>query len=206
VHLTCPNCTRQLSIADDKITPGKRFKLVCPQCKKPFTFQQDDPAPEPTSLPAPDMMPVANSEAEPDVFPPGARIAYVFVQDEAWNNALSDVLRQLDYHTVFPDDARIALEKIDMAAYDLIIIDDHPPATPVLAAINAWPGTKRSLSNLILITSQAKSLHPGASFQFGVNSHFHRDDHHNAQELIQTAIAGYEETYKTLRMAKQALE
>lgn len=152
------------------------------------------------------MTPSANNEAEPDFFPPGARIAYVFVQDAAWNTALEDVLRQLDYHLVFPDNARIALQKIDMAAYDLIILDDHSQATPVLGAINAWPGTKRSRSNLILISPQAKSLHPGASFQFGVNSHFHSDDHHNAQELIQTAIAGYEETYKPWRMAKQALE
>lgn len=203
MRLNCPHCDRQLSVADEKIPSGQRFKLVCPQCNKPFTVEPESigtPSGTNTMPSAPSTHPTAE---EIDFYPPGAKIAFVFVRDPEWNAALVSSLAEQGYHLAVPGGPAEALRKIDSAAYALVFIDHAPHGAEVLQRVQGWSGIQRRGVNVVLIGDEAKSLHPDTSFRNGVNWYLHRSDVADVPRLVRTVIDGYEETYKMWRLAAE---
>ncbi|GAB6060891.1 zinc-ribbon domain-containing protein [Desulfonatronum parangueonense] len=204
MRLTCPHCAKQLSVADEKIPAGQRFRLNCPQCKQSFAVDPtapqnpDNPA---DHLPSP---PLERSE-ETTFYPPGAKIAFLCLHHPAWQRALSDVLDQRGHYLVSVTDPDEALRKLETAAYELILVEQSSPNLKVLQKIHEWPGLRRRAVNVVLIGTEAPSLHPDASLRNGVNWYLHLEDHSNAAHLVQTVITGYEETYKMWRLASNNL-
>lgn len=203
MRLNCPHCDRQLSVADGKIPSGQRFKLVCPQCNKPFTVEPESVnAPFVANTP-PSAHPPSPTLEETDFYPPGAKIAFVFVHDPEWNAALTSSLSKQGYHLAVPGDTAEAIRKIDAAAYELVFIDHAPHGAEVLQRVHGWPGILRRGVNVVLIGGEAKSLHPDVSFRNGVNWYLHKNDVADVPRLVRTVIDGYEETYKMWRLAAE---
>ncbi len=204
MRLTCPHCDRQLNVSDEKIPAGQRFKLTCPQCRQPFTVDPDSASgAAPAASPVPPASPPPTAGDDTDFYPPGAKIAFVFVRDPEWNAALVSNLGGQGYHLAAPDDPAEALRKIDAAAYELVFIEHAPQGDEVLRRVHGWPGIQRRGVNVVLVGDEAKSLHPDASFRNGVNWYLHRGDVGEAPRLVRTVIDGYEETYKMWRLAAE---
>jgi hypothetical protein len=212
MRLSCPHCDRQLSVPDDKVPTGRSFKLVCPQCAKPFSVDPDSisgpvsghaPGKFSGANPAQSTPPPPSTAEEADFYPPGAKIAFVFVRDPEWNTALSSTLSEQGYHLAVPGDTAEAIRKIDAAAYELVFIDHAPHGAEVLQRVHGWPGIQRRGVNVVLIGGEAKSLHPDASFCNGVNWYLHQNDVAEVPWLVRTVIDGYEETYKMWRLAAE---
>ncbi len=203
MRLNCPHCDRQLSVTDEKIPVGQRFKLVCPQCNKPFTVEPESVTTASAANTASSVPPPLPTAKETDFYPPGAKIAFVFVRDPEWNTALLAILDEQGYHLSAPGFTAEALQKIATAAYELVFIDHAPHGAEVLQRIHEWPGTQRRGVNVVLVGDEAKSLHPDASFRYGVNWYLHRSDVAEIPRLVRTVIDGYEETYKMWRLAAE---
>lgn len=212
MRLNCPHCDRQLSVADENVPSGHRFKLGCPHCNNSFTVDPDSisrPASDSASDSAsgthsvPFAHPTASTPEETDFYPPGAKIAFLFVRNPEWNAALVSSLDEQGYHLAVAGDPAEALRKVDAAAYALMFIDHDPHGGEVLQRIHAWPGIRRRGVNVALIGDEAKSLHPDASFRNGVNWYLHHSDIADVARLVRTVIDGYEETYKMWRLAAE---
>lgn len=204
MRTVCPNCERQLIIADEKIPLGANLKLLCPECKKSFTVSPNigtgtDRDAETTSPPAID------SPQEPDFFPPGAKIALLVLRDKAWADSLQGLLKDQSFYVTATDDPAQALSKLNVNEYDVVILEDHDRDQPLLRLIHAWPGTRRRKTNVVLIGEEAKSLHPGVSFRKGVDFYFHSQGHAQARALLQAAIEGFDAACQAWRTAAKNL-
>ncbi|SDB20964.1 MJ0042 family finger-like domain-containing protein [Desulfonatronum thiosulfatophilum] len=205
MRLICPHCAKQLSVADEKIPVGQRFRLNCPQCSQSFAV--DPNAPQITDATA-DSLPSSPPEKLEDntFYPPGAKIAFLCLQHPAWQRALIDVLGERGHYLVSVSDAVEALRKLETAPYELIFVEQSPHNLRVLQRIHGWPGLRRRGVNVVLLGTEAPSLHPDASLRNGVNWYLHLEDHSDAAHLVQTIITGYEETYKTWRLVSKNIE
>ncbi|WP_045222951.1 zinc-ribbon domain-containing protein [Desulfonatronum thioautotrophicum] len=203
MRLTCPHCQSPLNLPDDKVPEGRRFKLACPKCTEPFIVDPENMTTKTeVSPPEPDS-PVQTGELE--FYPPGAKVAFLFVRDPDWVAGLMHCLKQREYHVALAGNQAEALRRIDAVAYQLIFIEQTPEAFDVLRRVHAWAGIQRRSVNVILIGHEFKSLHPQAAFRHGVNGYFHHADRQNTPMLVQSAIAGYDEFYKVWRLAAQTL-
>lgn len=201
MRITCPNCLKQLSIADEKVPAGSTFKALCPGCKESFTV--DAPvSTNPQPLPGPTAQ---TSPVEPDIFPPGAKVAALALHDAQWSEVLRDSFRDLGYHISLLEDAETALGKLRVNAYDMIVIQEGGPFHVLTEKISSWPGTKRRKTNLVLIGEDGKSLHPGLAFKKGADSYFHRTDHARAMDLVSAAAQTFDATYRAWHTAMQKL-
>ncbi len=199
MRITCPNCQKQLSIADEKIPAGSVFKAVCPGCKESFTVDAPvsvKPQPRPTAQASP---------VEPDIFPPGAKVVALALHDAPWSETLRNSFQDLGYHISLLEDAETALGKLEVNAYDMIIIQEGGPFHALIELIHSWPGAKRRKTNLVLIGEDGESLHPGLAFKKGADSYFHRTDHARAMDLVSAAVQTFDATYRAWHTAMQKL-
>lgn len=202
MRITCPNCQKQLSVADEKIPAGSSFKATCPGCNKPFTVGASaDAKPRPPKPAAPTSPP----SVEPDIFPPGAKVAALALQDAQWSEALRDSFENQGYHVCLLEDVREAMGKLRVNAYDVVVIQDTERFRPLAEQIHAWPGARRRKTNLVLIGEEGASLHSGLAFMKAADSYFHRADHVRATDLVSAALLAFDATYRTWRTAMQAL-
>lgn len=199
MRITCPNCQKQLSIADEKIPTGSAFKALCPGCKASFTVDASvsaKPLPRPTALASP---------VEPDIFPPGAKVVALALHDAQWSETLRDSFQDLGYHISLLEDVDTALGKLKVNVYDVIVIQEGGSFHVLVEQIHSWPGTKRRKTNLVLIGEDGESLHPGLAFKKGADSYFHRTDHARTMDLVSSAVQTFDATYRTWHTAMQKL-
>ncbi|PTN38038.1 hypothetical protein [Desulfonatronum sp. SC1] len=203
MHLNCPHCRKLLKLAADKFPAGQRVKLVCPQCAKSFVIEPEQQT-APNNLPSlePDPLPQAS---DLEFYPPGAKVAFLFVRDPDWVASLTHCLKERGYHVAVSDNHADAFRRIDSVGYHLLLFEQTPEALGLLGHIHTWAGIQRRSVNVILIGEDSASLHPQAAFRHGVNCYFNHADSQNAQWLVQSAIDGYDEFYKVWRLAAQTL-
>lgn len=208
MRTVCPNCERQLIIADEKIPPGASFKLLCPECKKSFTMSPNTGTgreAETTPPQAADLPQAVDLPLEPDFFPPGVKIALLVLRDKAWTDSLQGLFKDQSFFVTATDDPTQALSKLKVNEYDVVILEDSDRDQPLLLLIHAWPGTRRRKTNVVLIGEETKSLHPGVSFRKGVDFYFHSQDHAQARGLLQAALEGFDTTCQAWRTAAKNL-
>ena len=204
MRLICPHCAKQLSVADDKIPVGQRFRLNCPQCNQSFSV---DPDPPRMDADATDHTPTMPSPQPEDTvfYPPGAKISFLCVQHPSWQSALVDLLGERGHYLVSVSEVNEALRKLETATYELIFLEQTSHGLKVLQQIHGWPGLRRRGVNVVLLGNESPSLHPDTALRNGVNWYLHLDDYPKAAQLLQTVIAGYEENYSMWRLASENL-
>jgi hypothetical protein len=224
MRFLCPCGKKELNIPDDKVPNAPRFALKCPLCQKRMVvdlsgaaprafFPEEAKAPgatapsEPAAPAAPPAkaaaMPAALPAVEPDAFPPGAKVAFVRLDDPAWRTAAETFLREKGFHSSEASEPLVGVAKLRLNHYDVIFLADEPGAAPLLEEISSWPGLRRRGVNLVLVGREGKSLQPDVAFQKAANAYLCTDDAARAGELFGEALTAYEIHYRPVRMAQE---
>ncbi|NJB66901.1 putative Zn finger-like uncharacterized protein [Desulfobaculum xiamenense] len=209
MQVTCSECHKTLNIADEKIPAGGRFSVKCPQCGQkivvdaaaagasvpPPTHAAPPPYPEPAQ-PILDLPTV-----EPDMFPPGSKVAFLYVADGAFHSAAEAWFGANGYHVSTSSDELEAIAKLRLNSYDIVLVEEGDAAKRLLSEISRWPGHKRRAINYVLLGTRAKSLDPNLAFQNGANFYMNTGDRDKAGDLLDGAIRGYELYYQFYKKA-----
>lgn len=179
--VACPSCEKQFKLRDDKLPDAGVFRITCPSCSGEIVVRRDTPDT--------DEPPVPKAEnplsLEPEVFPVGVRVAFVFVGHGASGEKLKDALRAKGYVLSEARGPAEAVEKVRMNRYHLVCIEDDPSGRAVLSVVNSWPGIRRREVNVVMLGERAKSLDPGISFYRGVNAWLHPGERELFGDLLE---------------------
>ncbi|MGE4299410.1 MAG: hypothetical protein AB7E47_15445 [Desulfovibrionaceae bacterium] len=162
------------------------------------------PPPPPAAAPAvsrPNAPSGAGGE-EPEIFPPGAKVAFVRLFDAAWTQRVMAFLDTAGFHHSEAADAGKAVQKLRLNEYALVILEDGGDNAALLEEIGSWSGLRRREVNLVLVGAAASSMDPQMAFQRGLNSYIHTADATRADTLLADALKGYERYYELLHLAK----
>jgi hypothetical protein len=208
-----PYANKEINLPDEKVPEADRFSLKCPFTGgKIFVEKSADgvraEAAEPLESRTP---PGADGGAdaeklpsvEPELAPPGARIAFIHVRNEAWDRAAREYAEKAGFFVSTADDALTAAAKLRLNDYSLLFIEEGGDAARLKDEINSWPGLKRRAANFVLLGDAAGSMQPNAAFEKGANYYFNINDLDAAQRLFKEADDGYGQYYRPLREAEK---
>lgn len=175
--VSCSNCGKRFKLRDDKLPEAEVFRISCPNCSGEIVIRKEE---QDTGVARPQQ----DLSLEPEVFPAGARVAFVFVGNEQCMEAARHAVLELGYIPSVAGSADEAVVKVRMNRYDLVCIDDGEPGRAVMGVVNSWPGARRREVNVIMIGRAAQSLDPGTSFFRGVNGWLNHDDADRFKQLL----------------------
>ncbi len=211
----CTNCHKDLNIPDEKLPDSPRFKIRCPHCKEQVVLERGQAYASTSGAAGADFTitrqpeqtgPQGSGEDEPEIFPPGAKVAFFFIEDTAWQEAAESFFQDMGYHQSGAGDPVEAVLKLRLNDYHVLLLEDAPENLRILDEIAIWNGLKRRNINVVLLGDQAGSMNPHMAFRKGVNTYLNVNDVDRAGELLGNALRGYEEHYRTLLEAQKALE
>ena len=209
-----PYANKEINLPDEKVPDADRFSLKCPFTGKKIlvkknpngvTVEAAEPL-EPQSPAGVDSLQAQREElpsVEPEMAPPGAKIAFVHVRSEAWALAATDYAQKAGFYVSRADDALTAAAKLRLNDYDMLFIEEGGDGERLKSEINSWPGLKRRAANFLLLGDAAESMQPDAAFEKGANYYFNLNDSDAAQRLFKEADDGYGRYYRPLREAEK---
>ncbi len=207
VKAQCSGCGKQFALPLEKIPDKPRFRFTCPSCGVKVQVDRSAEGFAAGSQEADAPQPEAKGESydiEPDLFPPGAEVAFVYVRDRSWAEKIEEVLQlESGYLLSRAERAAQALQKLRLNSYQMILIQDGPEAEELLQEIGSWPGYLRREINCILIGDRAKSFDPGEAFVRGVNCYLSIQDRESISDLLEQAQQSFDQYLEPWRKAKQ---
>lgn len=209
-----PYTDKEINLPDDKIPAVNRFSLKCPFTGKKIVIDKDgdkfkvtaaDPVgdPQPPKPGQTDKPRESLPSVEPDVVPPGAKVAFIYAKDQTWSGSAKRYAENSGYHVSSADDALTAVAKLRLNNYDLLVVEESGDSGRLIAEINSWPGLKRRAANFILVGEAAPSMQPNIAFEKGVNFYLNRADSGKAEQLFKEAAGGYDLYYRPLNEAEK---
>ena len=192
MRFKCNHCSKELNIADDKLPDAVRFKVKCPQCSNEIVIDRSDKPSKAVAAP----LASETMSIEPDVFPPGSKVVFLFLQDANWRDAARSFFQRADFHISTADTPQIAVLKLRLNDYNVIMFEDRPDNTSIFEEIAAWSGLRRRSVNLILLSNEVTSMDPKKAFEKGVNSYLNSGDLDRASDHLEHSLIGYEEYYR----------
>jgi hypothetical protein len=201
MQLHCEHCGQDFNLPQEKLPSGERFGFTCPVCKGRNQVDLRESQAEDREQTGPEPKEQAR-KVEPDLFPPGAWTAFCFVQDEAWQQALQELLQQWEYYQSSAQDTEEAVQKLRLNSYDLIAIQEEVQTELMLQEIGTWPGSVRREINVLLLGSSGPSFDPGLAFSRGVNVYLSLQDKDRAGALLQQAREHFRNFILPWEMAK----
>ena len=207
VKAQCDGCGKQFALPQEKVPDKPRFRFTCPSCGTKVLVDRTAGEETAEAEQADAARPEAKGEAydiEPDLFPPGAEVAFVYVRDRGWAEKIEESL-QLEggYLLSRAENGAQALQKLRLNSYQMILLQDGPEADGLLEEIGSWPGYVRREINCILIGDKAKSFDPGKAFIRGVNSYLSITDTERIADLLEQAQQSFDQYLEPWRKAKQ---
>ncbi len=194
MKIQCNSCGKTMQLADDKLPDSPRFKIKCPGCKADIVVDKAKAAETtPEALPANGTPPPV---IEPEIYPPGAQVAFLYLDDQVWLRAASNFFQETGYHESTASSLTEAIQKLRLNSYHVLLLEDTQENKRLLAEIAAWPGNKRRELNLILLGHSSPSQDPMAAFNKGVNTYLNLDDREEAGTLLHNALKSYESYYQ----------
>lgn len=209
----CPKCQQAITVERPEFAaqaqaggdaPGH---VHGPQDSPPLSAPAGPPpsAPEPPKAPAAPPPPPAldvPTGLEPEVFPPGAKVAFLSLADESWRGAAGEYLKGVGFFLSEAASPGEAVAKLRLNHYDLVVAQQDEQGRAILAEIAAWNGLKRREVNVVLVGPGADSLDPKPAFQHGVNAWLSAGDADRAADLLRQALEGYDLYYLPVRQAR----
>jgi len=205
MRFSCQHCQKELNIPDEKLPPTQKFKVKCPHCQETLLLDKSRPtSPPPTQSPTtrrePQDLP-AMAELEPEIFPPGARVAFIYLHSKEWHVAASTFFQEMGYHESTAKDASEALLKLRMNDYHVVLLEEAGDTQMLVEELGRWPGSRRRGFNLVLLGNAAQSQDPHSAFRKGVNTYLNIHDIDRCHDLFDFTLRGYDEYYRLLSMA-----
>ena len=190
MEIHCSNCYKRFKIPDEKVPNVSKFIVKCPACGYKIRVERNLPTESKESsidqalnLPS----------VEPEMHPPGSKVAFVFFKEKELFDKLEKILKELGYIISTASNTQEAVAKINLNRYNMIIISDSPDTKMIFKEIELWPGNLRRYINVIALGNLAKTFDPNREFILGVNSYISTDDFENIDTLIKNAIKRHED-------------
>lgn len=214
MQFTSPYSNKEFTIPDEKLPSADRFSMKCPFTGKKILFLRigdkikitageaareaasEEPAKPALKLP----------QVEPDVYPPGAKVAFLYLKDGAWAPAAESFFKGKEYHVSTAGDELEAVAKLRLNDYDVLVAEDGDASALLQEEIASWPGVKRQHTNFMLVGDAGISNDPKAAFSKGANAYLAQSDGAKASDLLEGALTGYEHYYQMLSIARKQLE
>ncbi len=197
MRLQCQDCGKQFNLPQNKIPESGHFVFTCPNCKKKNKVELDpgeDTGPRPPERPQSEPPVPPEARIEPDLFPPGSKTGFIYLQDEAWFEKVRGSLTAKDYYLSQADSPQEAVQKLRLNVYDLVCIEDSPDAEGLLQEISLWPGRRRREVNCLLLGEYERSFDPAVAFIRAVNCALAKKDIETADALLEQADEQFEKS------------
>lgn len=190
MQLTCEHCSKSFDLPEHKVPGGQKLRFACPACgeKNVVNLKQGSDNSNKDSKEKKQSPEVDSSKfeitIEPDMYPPGSEVAFIFVYDSVWEERAKQHWEAKGYYVSLAEDKNEAVQKIALNKYSIILIEDVPENKPLLQEIANWPGDKRREINCIIVGGHAESFDPQQAFINGVNSYINIEQRDNIEELL----------------------
>jgi len=207
MRVQCRHCEKGFTIPDEKVPENDVLRFKCPVCGgKNEVDTHKDEAGESLDKPGAASQEEPEEMLEPEVFPPGAEVAFLFVHDGEWAEGAREYLTQMGMYLSTADTVSQARQKLKLNRYNWVIVEDRRDNGPVLQEVGSWPGYRRREVNVILVGQSAKSFDPSRAFAMGANCYLCIDDTDRIEEHLEQAREEYNQYIAPWQVAMEQVE
>ncbi len=188
MQIVCEHCHKKFILPDEKLPDVPRFGVKCPSCGEKIIVERSKEDSSSSSSPS-----IVPKQIEPEMFPPGAKVAFIFVEDVSLGDKCEEILRHEGYEISRTQDPGEALARLLLNRYDLLMISDSKVGRELLKEVGKWPGRIRRQINVILLGKESSSFDPNIEFLLGINAYISTQESHQMEDLLKEAIARHRE-------------
>lgn len=182
MEITCSFCNTSFVLPDDRLPEAKKFKLNCPKCREPLLIEQKS---------------TQNQVLIPENFPHDATVSLLHISDNQLEQRVIAYLKEKNIYISEAKNITVALEKIKINYYQILILEEGYTSQAILDAIKRWDGLRRRDINIIQVNSDAQTMHEHEAFLRGVNFVISRNDAKKIEYFLEIIFKEYE-NYKNL--------
>ncbi len=190
--IQCNNCKKEFKIPEEKVPDVPKFAVKCPACGIKISVNRSIPEmhTKDSISPSDDILSI-----EPEMYPPGSKVTFVFVDNKDIESGLKKYLDEKGYIVSSASNIKEAVAKLNLNRYDMVIFSYNKEALEIMKEIDRWPGNLRRQINVIAIGEGEKTFDPNIEFLLGVNSYISQIDlkEDNFYLLLDNAIKKHEE-------------
>ena len=190
MRLSCQHCAKQFTLHPDKIPTTGKFLFTCPDCGTKNKVTLDSLSGGELSAPdreASGKAPSRAESSEPEFFPPGSLVGFLFLRDESWAMKASDYLRDKGFYISRTSSPKEAVHKLRLNPYDFVFIEETEGYTDLLQEISRWPGRQRQEVNCLILGPYQRSFDPDIAFVRGANCAVSTNDVDKAELILEQA-------------------
>lgn len=205
MRVACEHCSKVLNIPDQKIPDTSRFKIRCPYCQKKTLVDLDTNQVEEKQVDPEVAQEISSNfkSLEPDIFPPGAAVVFLYLQDKEWREECKHYFESRGYYISSVETSEQAVQKLRLNTYELICIEDSNENESLSQEIAKWSGKQRANINFIMVGDRANSFDPTKSFVRGVDTYLNIGDQKQKQDLLDQALEGFKLKYEPWKIAEE---
>ncbi|MDZ7698030.1 MAG: zinc-ribbon domain-containing protein [Deltaproteobacteria bacterium] len=212
MEIVCEGCSTKLNVPDEKIPEGQRVSIKCPKCQHKVVI-------DPSERASPDMTPHMGDLDEPlavmdesgagedlggdalESYGEDENLALVLDPDAQNRNRIKAVLDELGYRSLMDEDAKSALKKMRLHAFDVVSLSDgfdQVPVeeSPVTTYINRLSMSIRRRMFLMLISGRFKTMDRLTAFAMSANLVVNENDVNRLDRIVGMAISDNKKFYK----------
>ncbi|MFP4168684.1 MAG: zinc-ribbon domain-containing protein [Desulfonatronovibrionaceae bacterium] len=186
MEIKCTNCSKVFNVPDEKLPDAPKFTFKCPSCREKNVVDLQGGAEDNR----PDLSGPAG--AEPDYFPPGAKIALISVLDEDIEDRIRSYLDSKGYYLTVTHDPDTAAAKARLNRYNVVVVQDDERLEPLTTEVHSWVGYVRRETNVIMIGERAASFDQSKAFLLAVDFYLHIRDKEKIEEYLLLCINEHE--------------
>ena len=202
MNVTCPSCTRNMSIPDEQLPDAPRFKVKCPGCGTEAVVEkqpQAAPAPSASTVPQTEpheapprrtLPPEALPDLEPENHPSDISVAFVHVTSP-WKDVCEEFFRDKGWVISNAESPEEAVAKLRLNRYEAVVIADDAANEAIQAEVDSWPGLRRRDVFCLLVGESGESRDPAIAFYRAADMYCNAADSASASELLKSGYGDF---------------
>lgn len=213
MEIRCENCNAKLSIPDEKVPPGQRLTISCPNCKGKVTLdpvrmtKSDDPSPGIKKKASPEARKANTVKAYEadgfalDYYTEGLKLALVAGSDPDQGKKIRHAIEDLGFKYVAAENTNQAISKIRFHSFDLVMLSDQFDGielkqSPILQYLNHLSMSIRRRMFVVLIGDAYNTMDHMMAFAMSANLVINRKDLDKLEGILKNAISDNQKFYK----------